>query len=100
MDVTQATTANTRGLLLKGYRRRQTSYPVSYSPENIHETPPLNRPRNHSRLARRGGVVRMRKDIYPEICSVIKERLREVRIPSPSASPWKARHELEAKQMS
>ncbi|BDD56629.1 hypothetical protein MAP00_002062 [Monascus purpureus] len=31
-----------------------------------------------SRLARRGGVVRMKKDIYDEIRNVIKARLTEV----------------------
>lgn len=33
----------------------------------------------YSRLARRGGVIRMKKEIYGEIRNVIKERLTEVR---------------------
>ncbi|RHZ73948.1 hypothetical protein CDV55_105875 [Aspergillus turcosus] len=75
MDMTRIpSNANTRGLFLKGHRRRVLR-------DNIMGiTKPAIRHPNHSRLARRGGVVRMRTDIYPEIRSVIKVRLRDVRI--------------------
>ncbi|PKX97462.1 histone H4 [Aspergillus novofumigatus IBT 16806] len=68
MDVAHlAAIPNTRGLLLKGHRRR-------FLRDNIMGiTKPAIR-----RLARRGGVVRIKTDIYAEIRSVIRGRLREI----------------------
>ncbi|GFF41021.1 histone H4.2 [Aspergillus udagawae] len=68
MDVAHlAANPDTRGLLLKGHRRR-------FHRDNILGiTKPAIR-----RLARRGGVVRIKTDIYAEIRSVIRGRLREI----------------------
>ncbi|KAG2025578.1 hypothetical protein GB937_002834 [Aspergillus fischeri] len=74
MDVTHlAANPNTRGLLLKGHRRRFLRDNIMGI--NIPSEPPH---RNHSRLARRAGVVRIKTDIYAEIRSVIRGRLREI----------------------
>ncbi|KAF7115718.1 hypothetical protein CNMCM5793_003221 [Aspergillus hiratsukae] len=69
MDMTRIpSTANTRGLFLKGHRRRILR-------DNIMG---ITKPAIRYPIGRRGGVVRMKTDIYPESRSVIKLRLHEI----------------------